>query len=48
VEHELTAAKLVNALAEVVQLKNELAKLKAAMEATVRLRPRVDCTPFQV
>ena len=48
VQHELTAAKLANALADVEQLKSELAKLKAAMEATVRLRRRGDCTPFQV
>ena len=48
VEHELTAANLVNALAEVEQLEKELAKLKAASKAEVRLRPRGDCTPFQV
>jgi hypothetical protein len=42
VEHKLTAAKLENALADVVQLKNELKNVKAASEATVRLKPRGD------
>jgi hypothetical protein len=45
VENKLTVAKLANALAEVEKLKNELTKLKAAREATVRLKPRGDPHP---
>jgi hypothetical protein len=45
VENQLTVAKLANALAEVLQLKNEVTNLKAARDTTVRLKPRGDPHP---